>query len=813
MSRTSRYTCLAALAFLCLISTATADVALPSIISDHMILQAERPARIFGTADEGEQVTVKLLDDSGKMLQQKSAVPKGGKWSVLLDPVEPGLALALRISGKNQIDIKDVLSGEVWHVSGQSNMRFPLVKLELTEDDFAKLDYPNIRFMFAPSSRWNPVLPSRKRSGLLSALALYFAEALHADLDRPIGIIDSSKNGAGAQQFIRPEVVAADPKLGESLAVHGLPIGDQFERSVAGIIPYTVRGVFWCQGEANRDFPETYRRLLPALMADWRTLWGQPEMPFIVVQNANYQERKPIPWEGGDCAIREAQLQVVQDDPHAALVVAIDLGIAENVHYPNKRPAAQRAARCARALAYGEDLVYSGPLFKEARFKDGKAIVSFTHVGGGLVARGDALKGFLLLDKKKRPVRAEAVIVGDTVVVSSPQAPGPVSVRYAWERNPDCNLYNAEGLPASPFRSDTFANYFTQDKQPEEKPAAAGNRPDGAAGASANKAPRKVVTDPARLERIRAAKLPEVTEPILYDTPEADAVLAALEILPPDNPFNEVITDWPVHPNSRDILGSVGLDLPLRYNTDMAFVLVPSSQPKIPVELGKFKAESDPGPYPVPANMPIEGWPEMYQRKSTLQHLSFEDVQRDRMELGGDRHAIVVDPHKRMLYEFYSARLTDEGWQAKGAAIFDLKSNRLRPAGWTSADAAGLPIFPAVVRYDELKRGIVEHALRVTVRNTRRAYVHPATHYASRLTDKNLPRMGERLRLRADFDISQFSPEVQAILRGLKKYGMFVADNGIEWAISVTPDSRIPNLHGELRKIQGKDFEVVIAPE
>ena len=211
--------------------------------------------------------------------------------------------------------------------------------------------------------------------------------------------------------------------------------------------------------------------------------------------------------------------------------------------------------------------------------------------------------------------------------------------------------------------------------------------------------------------------------------------------------------------------------------------------------------------------MPIEGWPSNYQRKSEFQHLSLEDVQRDRKELGGDRHAIVVDPQKRMLYEFYSARLTDDGWQAEGAAIFDLEAYRLRPAGWTSADAAGLPIFPAVVRYDELKRGIVEHALRVTVRRTRRAYVHPTTHYASRLTDKNLPRMGERLRLRADFDIGGFTPEVQAILRGLKRYGMFVADNGIEWAISVTPDARIPDLHEELRKIQGKDFEVVVAPE
>jgi len=165
-----------------------------------------------------------------------------------------------------------------------------------------------------------------------------------------------------------------------------------------------------------------------------------------------------------------------------------------------------------------------------------------------------------------------------------------------------------------------------------------------------------------------------------------------------------------------------------------------------------------------------------------------------------------------MLYEFYQARKTDTGWQAAQASVFDLKSNRLRPDGWTSSDAAGLPIFPAVVRYDELRRGIVEHAMRVTVRRTRRAYVAPATHFASRLTDPNLPRMGERMRLKRDFDVSGFSPEVQAILKGLKKYGMFVADNGIDWAISVAPDERIPVLHEQLRRIKGSAFEVVQAP-
>jgi hypothetical protein len=165
-----------------------------------------------------------------------------------------------------------------------------------------------------------------------------------------------------------------------------------------------------------------------------------------------------------------------------------------------------------------------------------------------------------------------------------------------------------------------------------------------------------------------------------------------------------------------------------------------------------------------------------------------------------------------MLYEFYQLKLTGRGWQAAQASIFDLKSNRLRPDGWTSTDAAGLPIFPAVVRYDELQRGLVEHAMRVTVVKTRRAYVSPATHFASRRVDENLPRMGERLRLRADFDVSGFSPAVQAILKGLKKYGMFVADNGLDWDISTAPDPRIPLLHEELRRVKGSDFEVVVPP-
>lgn len=295
-------------------------------------------------------------------------------------------------------------------------------------------------------------------------------------------------------------------------------------------------------------------------------------------------------------------------------------------------------------------------------------------------------------------------------------------------------------------------------------------------------------------------------QPVLFHTPEADRIVRRLQVFPPDNPWNQVITNWPVHPNARRIVASIGADQPLRYNPDMNYVLVPPNQPRVPVTITAYPEESDPGPYPIPDNLPIEGWPVCCPGES------LEEVQYDRRNRGGDRHAIVVDPANGKLYEFFMMKRTASGWEAGQASIFDLTTNKLRPAGWTSADAAGLPIFPAIVRYDELARGEIRHALRVTAPRTRRAYVAPATHFASQYTDENLPRMGERLRLRPDFNLAGFSREARTILIALQRYGMFVADNGIAWAISVAPDPRIPDLHRELRRVRGADFEVVVAP-
>lgn len=328
-----------------------------------------------------------------------------------------------------------------------------------------------------------------------------------------------------------------------------------------------------------------------------------------------------------------------------------------------------------------------------------------------------------------------------------------------------------------------------------------------------NRQAYKIRINQERLDRIKAAKPPKFTKPVQFDAPEAGKILEALEVFPADNPWNSPVDDWPVHPDSKAIIASIGPAKPLRYNPDMGFVLVPPTQQPVEVKLNDNSEESDPGPYPVPVSVPIEGWPAQFKRDPELKNLTLDDVQRGKPDLESDRHAIIVDPVNRKLYEFYRLTKTDNGWQADQASIFDLASNKMRPAEWTSADAAGLPIFPAVVRYDELQRGKIEHALRVTISKTRRAFVYPATHYASNNESEELPRMGERFRLRKDFNTSKFSAEVRTILEALKVYGMMNADNGIDWAISVAPDERIPVLHEELRKVKGSDFEVVTPPK
>jgi hypothetical protein len=275
--------------------------------------------------------------------------------------------------------------------------------------------------------------------------------------------------------------------------------------------------------------------------------------------------------------------------------------------------------------------------------------------------------------------------------------------------------------------------------------------------------------------------------------------LPSRSVFPADNPWNRDIADDPVDPNSDNLIAACGGNRELHPDFGTAyegvpwgipFVTVRSGQERVPVSF-YYADESDPGPYPVPPDAPIEGGPQ-----ST-----------------GDRHVLVVDVDAWMLYELFDAHPEDSGdrWSAGSGAIFDLSSNDLRPAGWTSADAAGLPIFPGLVRYDEaVEAGEITHALRFTCPRTRRAYVPPARHYASSDTDPDLPPMGMRVRLKASVDIAGFPPEVRVILTALKTYGMFLADNGGGFFVSGAPDPRWNDDSIDLMKqIRGSDFEVV----
>jgi hypothetical protein len=275
--------------------------------------------------------------------------------------------------------------------------------------------------------------------------------------------------------------------------------------------------------------------------------------------------------------------------------------------------------------------------------------------------------------------------------------------------------------------------------------------------------------------------------------PTEGVALGNLQVFPADNPWNTDILSEDTDPNSDNIIASIGNELYLHpdFGTvwesapiGIPYNLVGKDQPMKTISF-QYNSESDPGPYPIPPDALAES--------------------------GSDRHILVIDTVNFKLYELFNAIRDHDNWTAGSGAVFDLTSNALRPDFWTSADAAGLPVFAGLVRYEEVvEKGVINHALRFTVKNTRNAFVHPATHAASNSNNENYPPMGMRVRLKAGFDITGFSPHIQVILKALKKYGMFVADNGSNWYISGGPDSRWNDDElGELKSIQGSNFEVV----
>ena len=311
---------------------------------------------------------------------------------------------------------------------------------------------------------------------------------------------------------------------------------------------------------------------------------------------------------------------------------------------------------------------------------------------------------------------------------------------------------------------------------------------------------------------------PVVTTPTLFNTAAADAIVAAMQIMPRDNSWNEDISRRPVLPNSDAMIAQIKTDLGTRQTLqpfyEMNYVLVPDNQPRVTIPFLDYPDESDldggsypNGSYPIPASQPIETWPR------GTGNLTLQQWQMDVNNSGGDRHGIMVAPGGGSIWETWQMKLTASGWQASNGAKFNLNSNALRPDGWTSGDAAGLSMFVPTVRYDECERGMVEHALRLVVKRTRKEYIYPATHSASSIpaSSTNYPAMGQRLRLKANFVIpANWTIEEKAVLLALKKYGAIVADNGNFFSVSVCPDNRFSsNAFGHLSTIDISNFEVI----
>lgn len=301
-----------------------------------------------------------------------------------------------------------------------------------------------------------------------------------------------------------------------------------------------------------------------------------------------------------------------------------------------------------------------------------------------------------------------------------------------------------------------------------------------------------------------------VKAPLSFNTPQADAVLASMQVFPASSAWHEDVSARPLLANSAAMMTNIRNDLATGRRTvyafhEMNFALVPDAQPQVPIDFIDYPDESDPSPYPLPGLQPVEAWPREYPT------YTLDEWQRDAYGDGGDRHTITVAPGSGGLWETWVAQLTETGWQAGNGARFDLNSNAMRPAGWTSGDAAGLAMFPALVRYDECQRGEVEHAMRIVVRVSRTTYFYPARHQAGSTSDVDRPGMGQRVRLKAAFAPgASWSVCEKAVVAALKKYGALVADNGGFFSISVTPDDRwAPGEFSNLRQIDVNQFDVV----
>jgi len=514
---------LAGTAVLMLGTVATADVKLPAVIGDNMVLQQGRPLTIWGTADAGEEVTVTLGEQ-----KQTATADATGAWKVRLEPVKAGGPWEMTVAGKNTLTLHNVLAGEVWVCSGQSNMEMAVKNSKKAwggvkngDKEAAAGNFPMIHLFTVTRSvagkpqtdlkgQW--VVATPQTVGEFSAAGYFFGLDLHQAIKVPVGLIATSWGGTPAEAWMSDAALDADPDLKpladswrskvteypETLEKYTQQL-TEWEKSaeeaqaagavapeapafpedpranpwrtaglwnamIAPLTPYAIAGAIWYQGEANADYAYQYRKTFSEMIQDWRRAWNQGDFPFFFVQLASYdQDYAPADsW----AVVRESQAKTLAL-PKTGFAVAADIGEAHDIHPKNKQEVGRRLALAAEAVAYGRKVEYSGPVFQSLHAENGTLRLRFSHLGGGLVMRGATLAGFQIAGENQKFVTAEAKIDGNDVVLSSPKVPKPVAARYAWADDPKCSLYNRAGLPAPPFRTDDWT-VPTQGKIPEK---------------------------------------------------------------------------------------------------------------------------------------------------------------------------------------------------------------------------------------------------------------------------------------------------------------------------------------------------------
>jgi sialate O-acetylesterase len=451
---------------------ARADVKPHPLFSDGMVLQHQPDALqavpVWGTAEPGEKVRAELVQ--GNFTGAGNGVgDKDGKWRLFLPTPRAGGPYTLTLTGKNKVTIKDVYVGEVWVCSGQSNMEQALNNTDKGKEAIANSKNPRIRLFHVPykisaepvhevNAKWKACGPDTV--GGFTAVGYYFGRDLEKALNKPVGLIESNWGGTPAQAWT-PRAFLEDNAGLKGLVPKAFNTKDPHQGTVlyngmiAPLQPYAIKGAIWYQGESNAGAAYQYRTLFPAMIRGWRTTWKQGDFPFLFVQLAPFEanwDKSGVTW----AELREAQLLTSQQVKNTGMAVITDVGDLKDIHPRKKEPVGGRLALAARALAYGETLTYSGPLYNGLRVEGNKVVLSFKHVGKGLEARGGELKGFTIAgpDKKFHPAHAE--IKRNTVVVWSDAVDRPAGVRYGWANFPEVNLFNKDGLPATPFRTDDF---------------------------------------------------------------------------------------------------------------------------------------------------------------------------------------------------------------------------------------------------------------------------------------------------------------------------------------------------------------------